>query len=321
VKAIVQDRYGPPEVLQLREVDPPPIGAQDVLVRVKAASVNALDWHMTRGMPYLMRLGGLRKPGHRVRGVDLAGRVEAVGQQVTGFQPGDDVFGGSDGSFAEYAATPPARLALKPAGLSYEQAATLHVAALTALQGLRDKAQVRPGQRVLINGAGGGVGIFAVQIARWLGARVTAVTRTESVELVRSLGADEVIDHRNEDFTRRSDRYDALFDIGGNRALSECRRVLATKGVLVAIGGPPGRWLAPVSRLFRVGALSPFVSQRLIPLMSHNDQAGLALLAKLAAEGKVRPVVDRSYPLAQAADAVRYVGTGHPRGKVVINVP
>jgi NADPH:quinone reductase-like Zn-dependent oxidoreductase len=299
----------------------PRVEANGVLVRVHAASVNALDWHTTRGMPYFIRaIEGLRSPRNAIRGVDLAGRVEAVGEDVTGFRPGDEVFGGSNGSFAEYTATTPDRLAPKPAGFTHGEAAALHVAGLTALQGLRDKAQVKAGQRVLINGAGGGVGTFAVQIAKWLGAEVTAVTRTESVDLVRSIGADEVIDHRREDFTRRGERYDVLFDIGGNRPFADCRRVLTEKGILVAVGAPAGRWLAPATRLLGAAALSPFVSQRLVPFVSKNDAPGLALLKELAEAGKIRPVIDRRYPLAEAAEAIRYVGEGHARGKVVVEI-
>jgi len=321
VKAIVQVGYGSPDVLELREVEIPRVEANGVLVRVHAASVNALDWHTTRGMPYLIRaFDGLRSPRHAIRGVDLAGRVEAVGKDVTGLRPGDEVFGGTNGSFAELTATTPDRLALKPAGLTHGEAATLHVAGLTALQGLRDKAQVFSGQRVLINGAGGGVGTFAVQIARWLGAHVTAVTRTESVELVRSIGADEVIDHRREDFTRRGERYDAFLDVGGNRSLADCRRVLTEKGILVAVGAPPGRWLAPATRLLQAAALSPFVSQRLVPFVSKNDAPGLVLLKELAEAGTIRPVIDRRFPLAEAAEAIRYVGEGHARGKVVVEI-
>ncbi len=321
MKAIVQVGYGGPDVLALRDVEMPRVEGRGVLVRIHAASVNALDWHTTRGMPYLIRgVEGLRSPRHDVRGVDLAGRVEAVGSEVEDFQPGDEVFGGTNGSFAEYTVTTPDRLALKPARLAFEQAAPLHVAGLTALQGLRDKAELRAGQRVLVHGAGGGVGTFAVQIAKWLGAHVTAVTRTESVELVRSLGADEVIDHRSEDFTRRGERYDALFDVGGNRPLADCRRALTEHGILVAVGAPPGRWLAPATRLLAAAASSPFVSQRLVPFMSRNDAEGLVLLGELAEAGKIRPVIDRRYPLAEAAEAIRYVGEGHPQGKVVVQV-
>jgi NADPH:quinone reductase-like Zn-dependent oxidoreductase len=321
MQAIVQTRYGSPDVLALREVEMPPVGDGEVLIRVQAASVNALDWHTTRGMPYLIRLSeGVRRPRHPIRGVDLAGRVEAVGRDVTQFRPGDPVFGGGNGSFAEYAVTTPDRLAPWPPGFTGAEAAALHVAGLTALQGLRDRARLQPGQRVLINGAGGGVGTLAVQIARWLGAEVTAVTRTESVEMVRALGANHVMDHRREDFTRRHERYDILFDIGGNRPLRHCRRVLARNGILVAVGAPAGRWLAPASRMLAAAVLSPFGSQRLAPFLSRNDGADLALVAELATKGRLRPVIDREYPLPEAAEAVWYVGTGHPRGKVAIAV-
>jgi NADPH:quinone reductase-like Zn-dependent oxidoreductase len=321
VKAIVQDRYGSPDVLELRDIATPSIDDQGVLVKVHAASVNALDWHATRGMPYVIRLGGgLRQPNDRVRGVDVAGRVVAVGKNVTQLKAGDDVFGGSNGSFAEFTVTTEDRLAHKPPAFTFEQAAALHVAGMTAIQGLRDKAQLQPGQSILINGAGGGVGTFAVQIAKWLGARVTAVTRTESVDLVLSIGADEVIDHRIEDFTRRSGRYDVLFDIGGNRPFARCRRVLARKATLVVVGGPAGRWLAPATRMLKAAVLSPFVSQRIVPFISKNDRATLALLAELADDGQIRPIIDRQYALSETPDAIRYVGEGHARGKVVITV-
>lgn len=321
MKAIVQEGYGSPDVLRLRDIGQPAIDDRGVLVEIHAAAVNALDWHTTRGMPYLVRMGeGLRTPRNRVRGVDLAGRVVAVGRDVTRFKPGDEVFGGTNGSFAEYTATTEDRLARKPAGLGFGEAAALHVAGLTALQGLRDKAQLQPGQRVLVNGAGGGVGSFAVQIARWLGAHVTAVTRTESIDLVRSLGAHEVIDHRTEDFTRRQGRYDVLFDIGGTRSFAHCRRVLNRDGILVVVGGPAGRWLQPAGRLLKAATLSPFVSQRLVPFISRNDHAGLALLAELAEAGKIASVIDREYALPDAPEAIRYLGEGRARGKVVIRV-
>jgi NADPH:quinone reductase-like Zn-dependent oxidoreductase len=255
-----------------------------------------------------------------VRGVDLAGRVLAVGARVTRFHVGDEVFGGTDGSFAELAATTEDRLARKPSALTYEEAAALHVAGMTSLQGLRDKAQVQAGQRVLINGAGGGVGTYAVQIAKWLGAHVTAVTRTESVDLARSLGADDVIDHRTRDFTRGSERYDVIFDIGGNRPFAHLRRVIARKGTIIAVGGPAGRWLAPASRLLAAVAVSPFVSERVIPLISKNDGVSLTLLAELAEAGHIRTVVDRQFALSETAEAVSHVGAGRARGKVVITI-
>lgn len=321
MKAVVQVGYGSPDVLQLRDVEMPAVGDGGVLVRVHAASVNALDWHVTRGMPYFIRaLSGIKSPRDSIRGVDLAGRVEAVGRNVSGLEPGDEVFGGSDASFAEYTVTKPERLAPRPAGLTYGEASTLYVAALTALQGLRNIGRLQPGQRLLINGAGGGVGTFAVQFAKWLGAHVTAVTRTESVDLVRSLGADEVIDYRTEDFTRRAERYDVLYDIGGNRPFAECRRVLTAKGTMVVVGAPAGRWIQPAGRLLQAAALSPFVSQRLVPFVSKNDPADLALLKDLAEAGTIRPIIDREYELRDAAEALRHVGSGRARGKVVIKV-
>jgi NADPH:quinone reductase-like Zn-dependent oxidoreductase len=323
MKAIVQHRYGTPDVLVLADIEAPSVDDDGVLVEVHAASVNALDWHATRGMPYLIRLDeGLRAPRHRVRGVDLSGRVVAVGRNVERFAPGDDVFGGSNGSFAELTVTTADRLAAKPAAFTYEQAAALHIGGLTALQGLREKARVERGQRVLINGAGGGVGTFAVQIARWLGAHVTAVTRTESVDIVRSVGAHDVIDHRVEDFTRRrgGERYDAIFDIGGNRPFAHLRRVLTRNGEIVAVGAPAGRWLAPATRMAKAALLSPFVSQRLVPFLSRNDAASLAVVAELAETGHIVPVIDRVYPLDEAAEAVRYVGEGRARGKVGVRV-
>lgn len=321
MKAIVQDRYGSPDVLELRDVATPTIDDRGVLVKVHAASVNALDWHVTRGMPYLIRLdGSFRRPKDFVRGVDLAGRVVAVGKDVTRFAPGDDVFGGCDGSFAEYAATPQDRLARKPAAFTYEQAAALHVAGMTALQGLSERANLQSGQSVLINGAGGGVGTFAVQIAKWLGARVTAVTRTESIDIARSIGADEVIDYRVEDFTRRSERYDVLFDIGGNLPFSRWRRVVGRNGTIVAVGGPAGRWFAPADRMLKAALLSPFSSQRIVPFMSRNDSASLTLLAEITDAGHIRPVIDREFFLSETPEAIRYVGAGRARGKVVIKV-
>lgn len=321
MKAIVQDGYGSLDVLALRDIETPGVDDRGVLVEVHAASVNALDWHTTRGMPYLIRLGeGFRRPRSVVRGVDFAGRVAAVGKHITRVKPGDEVFGGSNGSFAEFTSTTEDRVALKPRAWSYEDAAALHVAGMTALQGLRDKAQLQPGQSILINGAGGGVGTFAVQIAKWLGARVTAVTRTESIALVRSLGADECIDHGAEDFALRSERYDVVFDVGGNRPFRTLRRVTTRKGIIVAVGGPAGRWFAPATRMLSAAALSPWVSQRVVPFLSKNDAASLALLADLAEAGHIRSVVDRQFALGETPEAIRLVGAGRARGKIVIKV-
>jgi NADPH:quinone reductase-like Zn-dependent oxidoreductase len=321
VKAIVQEGYGSPhDVLAMRDIPAPSVDDKGVLVEIHAASVNALDWHVTKG-PYALRIMmGLRTPNDRVRGVDLAGRVVAVGAGVTRLGVGDEVFGGADGSFAELAVTTEERLAHKPPALTYGEAAALHVAGLTALQGLRDKARLQAGQRVLINGAGGGVGTYAVQLAKWLGAHVSATTRTESVDLVRSLGANDVIDHSTGDFTRANVRYDVIFDIGGNRPFAHLRRVVAPKGTIVAVGAPQGRWIAPASRLLNAVALAPFVSEKIIPFVSRNDRAGLALLAELAEAGRIRTVVDRQFTLGETAEAISYVGAGRVRGKVVVAV-
>ena len=320
MKAIVQEGYGSPDTLKLREVERPVPSDNDVLVEVHAASVNALDWHVMRGVPFIIPiLEAVSAPKHRVRGVDLAGRVTAVGKNVTRFKPGDDVFGGADGSFAEFTVTPEKRLALKPPGVSFEQAATLNVAGLTALQGLRDRARVRAGQRALINGAGGGVGTFAVQIAKWLGAHVTAVTRAASAEMVRSIGADEVIDHDSEDFTRRGDRWDVIFDIGGNRPFGRCRSVLTPVGIVVAIGGPAGRFVAPAGRMLKAVMLSPLTrSRKVVPFVAKSDPDGLALLAELIERGAMKPVIERRFELSETAEAVRRVGEGNVRGKIVV---
>jgi NADPH:quinone reductase-like Zn-dependent oxidoreductase len=321
MKAIVQEGYGSPDTLKLRDIETPAAGDNGVLVEVHAASVNALDWHVARGVPFFIPiLEAISAPKHRVRGVDLAGRVTVVGKNVTRFKPGDEVLGGADGSFAEFTVTTEKRLALKPPGITFEQAATLNVAGLTALQGLRDRARVHAGQRALVNGAGGGVGTFAVPIAKWLGAHVTAVTRAESVDLVRSIGADEVIDHDGEDFTSRSDRWDVIFDIGGTRPFSRCRRVLNSDGILIAIGGPAGRWLAPAGRLLEAVLLSAVTRhRRVVPFVAKGDSEDLALLAGLVERGTVTPVIDRRFTLSETAEAVRHLGAGHMRGKVVIN--
>lgn len=322
MKAILQGGYGSADVLGLREIDTPAPGEDGVLVEVHAASINALDWHLARGVPVFLRaMEAIGAPKHRVRGVDLAGRVAAVGDGVKRFRVGDEVFGGADGSFAEFVVTPEKRLALKPAAVTFEQAATLHVAGLTALQGLRDRARLRAGQRVLVNGAGGGVGTFAVQVAKWLGARVTAVTRAGSVEMVRSLGADEVIDHGAEDFTRRGERWDVLFDVGGNRPFLRCRRVLAPDGILLAIGGPAGRFLAPASRLLGAAVLSAFTRRRrVVPFVAKSDPEDLALLAELVERGAIAPVIEHRYPLDETPEALRHLATGLARGKIVVNV-
>jgi len=328
MKAIRYYRYGPPDVLELRDVDMPAVGDDDVLVRVRAASVNPLDWHFMRGSPYLVRLvAGLSRPraGANRLGADMAGSVEAVGKNATGFRPGDEVFGGLDdrGTLAEYISIRhDGPVLAKPAGLTFEQAASVPVAAVTALQALRDKGRVRPGHQVLVNGASGGVGTFAVQIAKAFGAEVTGVCSTPNAEMVASIGADRVIDYTREDFTRAGRRYDVLVDIAGNRPLPETRRVLAPKGVLVAVGGPNrGRWIGPLGRSGRMALVSPAVSQRMVFFfLAHQNKADLVVLRELLETGKVTPVIDRAYPLAQVAEALRYLEKGHARGKVAITM-
>jgi len=323
MQAIVYHCYGPPEVLKLEQIAKPVPRDGEVLVRVHAASVNPLDWHFMRGMPYIVRMdSGLGAPGDGRFGVDFSGVVEAVGAHVTRFKPGDEVFGGKHGAFAEYVIIGEQRaLALKPAGVSFAQAAAVPIAGVTALQGLRDKARLAPGQKVLINGASGGVGTFAVQLAKNLGAEVTAVCSAKNAELVRSLGADRVIDYTREDFTRGSERYDVIFDTVGNRSASELRRVMTPQGALVIVGAPPGGpFLGGLTVMLKALALAPFVSQRLETFIAQLNGEDLAQLAALMASGKVKPVIDRTYPLAQVPQAVAYLEAGHARGKVVIDV-
>jgi NADPH:quinone reductase-like Zn-dependent oxidoreductase len=317
MRAIVQDRYGSPDFLELREIEKPIVGDDRVLVRVLSASVNAADWHLMRRLPHVIGML-LRMPMSRIRGGDLAGRVEAVGKNVARFKPGDEVFGVGIGTFAEYATAFEDRLAPKPGNLTFEQAAAIPIAGCTALQGLRDKAHVLPGQRVLIYGAGGGVGTFAVQIAKSLGAHVTAVTNSENVDLLHSIGADEVIDYAREDFTRRAERYDVLFDIGANRTYADCRRVLAPNGKLVLCGAPRGFW-APLCGLLKTQLRSRTSSKRIV-FLARVRHEHLVVLKELAEAGKLSPVIDRQYPLSEVPDALRYLGSGHARGKVVINV-
>jgi NADPH:quinone reductase-like Zn-dependent oxidoreductase len=323
MKAILREKYGGPDVLELSNIDRPVIDDDSMLVRVRAASINAYDWHMMRGLPFLVRLSeGLRKPKSSAMGVDVAGLVEAVGKNVTQFRVGDEVFGARTGSFAEYVrGGPKSFLVPKPAGLTFEQAAAVPMAAQTALQGLRDKGQIKPGQRVLINGASGGVGTFAVQIAKSFGAHVTAVCGTRNVDMISSLGADQVIDYTKEDFTRSGQRYDLILDVAANRSLSACRRVLSATGILVIVGAPDGRRMGPiVARLLWAVVLSRFASQKLLPFLAKNSKEDLVLLKELIEAGKVRPVIDRTYPLSETADAIRYLEEGHARGKVVIKV-
>ena len=308
------------------DIEKPVPKNNEVLIKVRAASVNPLDWHTMRGSPYLARMmGGLREPKDQRLGVDVAGQVEAVGSNVTHFKPGDDVFGLCQGAFAENACTSEfamamSALAIKPASVTFEQAASLPVAAFTALQGLRDKGQLQAGQKVLINGASGGVGTFAVQIARSFGADVTGVSSTRNVNMVRSLGANRVIDYTQEDFTKRRHRYDLILDCVGNHSLLACKRVLNPKGICVVVTGPDGLWLGPVARMLNALLLSPFVSQNFVPFIAKPGKEDLAMFLELMETGKMTPVIDRRYRLSDVAEAIRYVEEGHARGKVIITL-
>ena len=323
MKAIVYTEYGPPEVLQFTEVAKPTPKDDEVLIRIHAASLNPLDWHFMRGSPYAMRIAaGLRRPKVTRLGVDVSGRLEAVGKNVKQFKPGDEVFGVCRGAFAEYGCASEDKLVLKPANVTFEQAAAVPVAAVTALQGLRDKGQLQRGQKVLINGAAGGVGTFAVQIAKVFGADVTGVCSTRNMDMVRSIGARHVVDYTKEDFTRSGQRYDLIFDIVGNHSLSDCRRALTPEGTLVLVGGPDkGRWLGPLTGVLKAVVMSWFVSQKLRPFLAHLNKDDLMVMRELLEAGKVTPVIDRTYPLSEVPDAIRYLEEGHARGKVVITIP
>ncbi len=323
MKAITQQTYGSADVLELRHVERPQVAPDEVLVRVRAAGVDRGVWHLMTGLPYPLRLAGygLRAPKNPVPGMDVAGVVEAVGAEVTRFRPGDEVFGIGKGTFAELARAAEAKLAPKPANLTFEQAAAVAISGLTALQGLRDHARLRPGQRVLVIGASGGVGSFAVQLAKAFGAEVTGVASTAKVDLVRSLGADHVLDYTREDFADGTRRYDVVLDIGGSSSLTRLRRALTPTGTLVIAGGEGGgRWLGGTDRQLRAMALSPFVGQRLTSFVSKEGHEDMLVLAGLVESGKVTPAVDRTYGLDEAPDAVRYVEQGRARGKVVVTV-
>jgi NADPH:quinone reductase-like Zn-dependent oxidoreductase len=325
MKAVVYCDYGSADVLRLADIEKPAPDDDQLLVKVHAAALNPLDWHFIRGTPYLMRLQtGLRKPKAIQLGVDFAGTVEAVGRNVTQFKTGDGVFGGRTGALAQYLCVRADRaVVLKPANLTFEQAAAVPIAAMTALQGLRDKGQVRPGQRVLINGASGGVGTFAVQLAKSFGADVTGVCSTRNLDMVRSLGADRVIDYTREDFTRLGPTYDLILDNVGNRSLAEFRRVLGPQGKYVMIGGGgpnDGRWIGALGRPVLALAQSPFISQDMGMMLAELNKSDLVLLGDLMQAGKVTPVIDRRYPLSEVPAAIRYLEEGHARGKVVIDV-
>jgi NADPH:quinone reductase-like Zn-dependent oxidoreductase len=320
---VVQDRFGTPEVLKLADTEMPEVGAGDVLVRVHAAALNPADWHILRGDPLVARLMGvgLTKPKARVAGIDAAGVVEASGANVRGLRPGDAVLGFCRGAFAEYACAAADKVVPKPAGLTFEQAAAVPIAATTALRGIRDTGEVQAGQRVLVNGAGGGVGTFAVQIAAALGAEVTGVCSTRNVALVRSLGAAHVVDYTSEDFADGRTRYDVILDNVSSLPLARLRGALAARGILVLNGGgSPGHVFGPVAGMVRAMAANAFVSQRLRPLPSRQDREELLTVTGLIEDGKLMPVVDRTYPLAETAEGLRTVEQGHTRGKVVVTV-
>jgi NADPH:quinone reductase-like Zn-dependent oxidoreductase len=321
MKAVVYCEYGSADVLKVENIEKPVAGNGQVLVRVHAAALNPLDMHYMHGTPAVMRIdGGLRKPKSTRLGVDFSGVVEAVGPNVTQLKAGDEVFGTRKGAFAEYVVASAANLAPKPENISFDEAAGIPVAAVTALQALRDKAQVKTGQRVLINGASGGVGTFAVQIAKSMGAHVTGVCSTRNVELVRSLGADAVIDYTRDDFTRRGERYDAIIDMVGNHTLREYRGVLNPNGSYVMVGGPKGRWIAPMDRVARMALFSPFVSQKFGMMLGRTNRDDYMVLRDLIEQGKVRPVIDRRYTLEQVPEAMRYLETGRARGKIIIRI-
>ena len=323
MKAIVQDKYGSADVLELRDVEKPQPGDDELLIRVHAAGVDPGVWHLMTGLPYLVRVMGfgLRKPKIRIRGMDAAGTVEAAGRNIIRLKKGEQVYGTCDGSFAEYACAKAERFAPKPANLSFEQAAAVPISGMTALNGLRDAGKLQSGQKVLIIGAAGGVGTYAVQLAKAFGAAVTGVCSTSKVELVRALGADEVIDYTREDFTDGTRQFDLILDTAGRRPLSQLRRALTPQGTLVIVGGEGGdRWLGGFQRQIFAPVRSLSTGQKLLGLISKERQQDLITLKELIEAGKLTPVIDRSYPLREAPEAIRYLQDGHTRGKVVLTV-
>ena len=328
MKAAIYTRYGPPDVVQMADVEKPVPTDEEVLIRVRAAAVNPYDWHFMRGEPYPVRIaaGGLRKPKDSRLGADVAGEIEAAGKNITQFKLGDAVFGSCKGAFAEYACASESNLALKPDNVTFEQAASVPIAAFTALQGFRrggltKDGKVHPGQKILINGAAGGVGTFAVQIAKSFGADVTGVCSTKNVEMVRSIGADQVVDYTQEDFTKSSRRYDVILDCVGNHSFSECRRVMNPRGIYVGAGGTSDNWMiVPLTRAIKALVLSWFVSQKQVMVLAKPSKEDLTFMGELMAIGKVTPVIDKRYGLSEVREAVRYLEAGHARGKVVITV-
>jgi NADPH:quinone reductase-like Zn-dependent oxidoreductase len=321
MKAIAYQNYGSPDVLKYEEIEKPTAGDNEVMVKVRAAAVNPLDWHFMRGEPYAMRvMTGLRKPKVTRLGVDMAGQVEAVGKNVTQFKPGDNVFGTCRGAFAEYACAPESDLIIKPENVTFEQAASIPVAALTALQGLRDKGRIQSGQKVLINGAAGGVGTFAVQIARSFGAEVTGVCSTRNVEMVRAIGATQVIDYTQEDFTKSGQRYDLILDCFATHSLSALRRILYPKGRYVGVGGPNQSLVGMLTYLIKLLVYSRAVSQKFVMFIAKSSKDDMTFMCELMEAGKVKPVIDRRYRLSEVSEAIRYLEEGHARGKVVITL-
>lgn len=322
MKAIVYYSYGSPEVLQLGEIEKPTPGDNEVLLRVRAASVNPFDWHFMRGTPYVVRLvAGLKKPKFTGLGADVAGQVESVGKNVTQFKPGDAVFGSCRGAYAEYACASESKLATKPGNVTFEQAASVPIAALTALQGLRDKGQIRPGHKVLINGAAGGVGTFAVQIAKSFGADVTGVCSTRNVDMVRSIGADRVLDYTQQDFTRSATRYDLILDAVGNHSLSSLKRSLNPNGICVGAGGTTDVWMIDaLTRSIRALVLSMLGTEKLVGMLAKTSKEDLDVLRDLIETQKIKPIIDRTYTLSEVPEAIRYLEKGHARGKVVITL-
>jgi len=320
MKAIVYHSYGAPSMLQFKEIEKPTAGDNEVHIKVRAASVNPYDWHFMRGTPYGVRIiAGLRKPKFTGLGADVAGQIDAVGRNVTQFKVGDEVFGTCRGAFAEYASASESTVAMKPSNVTFEQAAAVPIAALTALQGLRDKGHMQPGQKVLVNGASGGVGTFAVQIAKSFGADVTGVCSTRNLEMVRSIGADQVIDYTQEDFTQSGQRYDLILDAVGNHSLSALKHVLNTNGICVGAGGTTDVWMiAPLTRAIKSLVISRLGSQKLVGMLAKANTEDLTILADLMQSGKVTPVIDKTYSLSEVPEAIRYLEEGHARGKVVI---
>lgn len=323
MKAIVRHEYGPADVLELADVPKPAPAENDVLIRVRSAALNPLDWHLMRGVPWFLRLFvGVRKPRKIRLGMDVAGTVVTIGAGVKNFRPGDEVFGALDGALGNYVCGPTSAIVLKPANVTSDDAAAVPIAGLTALQALRDKGHVKSGDKVLINGAAGGVGTFAVQIAKWLGASVTGVCSSRNVELVRSIGADRVIDYTRENFTVGSERYDVIFDLVGNRSLTEIRRVLAARGTLIgcAGGGPDTPASSLLAGMLRQGITGWFTKQKLVGILAKRNKKDLELLGQLLAGEHLKPVIDRKYPLSEVPDAIRHLEKGHAHGKVVITV-